>query len=624
MGRKRVSHTKKRSTGEKGESGMKSISRQTGGAKSPALQEGAITLTHPGTGKEFVFYPAASEEQKLAYYDKMREFRDWKAEQQIKAGKKPTAKGGAPTKIDKAIDQGKFSKRDMWEWWDTYEKQQKYNFGQIMGFIAEKLTRERAQLGLRWKIAKKSGLVISPETVTKWYKDPANRREERPELKTVEQFKTYEEWQKYDKATELIKKSTRAGYDIGIQDFIKFRQQHKQTIDPVDWTESDYWDWLKQRVDVDGLSSNTMRGYAVGWRQFMAHGMGKSPSFLRSTHLKSKWTEKKKPRPGTIRFIPVVEYDKMINAVPMSNYKVTYKSKGKMQTRYYVIKDETDRLEVQTAFRMMSVTGARAGNFPTGIWWSENMTSARYLDLISKNCTGNASIRLEDIKFNTKLPVIDPNTKKRYYEKGITSLEWIMEKHHLEWGPIPLSDKTSETLDKYIRSRYKLAKNVDLNNFLLNESEDRKEEFLEYRDSLIPQLQEISKIKAEDVREGEMKLLGEKLKHKYQKSLLLYTTDARKMRDAMYVTLQHAIDEGNPILDDQDRPWTPTRLIRENIALHLWRKSFVQNQMAYDVPLERISDLGVGWTDLTTLKDYYGRIPPAALNTTFIRVTKEF
>ena len=42
---------------------------------------------------------------------------------------------------------------------------------------------------------------------------------------------------------------------------------------------------------------------------------------------------------------------------------------------------------------------------------------------------------------------------------------------------------------------------------------------------------------------------------------------------------------------------------------HIYRKSFAQNLLVNGITLEVISDMQVGWRDLSTLKKYYGTTP---------------
>jgi len=91
----------------------------------------------------------------------------------------------------------------------------------------------------------------------------------------------------------------------------------------------------------------------------------------------------------------------------------------------------------------------------------------------------------------------------------------------------------------------------------------------------------------------------------------LFPRSDQKYREYIYAIIQYSNDIGDPIVDQDGRAWTPKRMREEEKHVaHLFRKSFVQNLRDAGLHLEEIADLGVGWDDLSTMRNYYGRTSP--------------
>jgi site-specific recombinase XerD len=85
----------------------------------------------------------------------------------------------------------------------------------------------------------------------------------------------------------------------------------------------------------------------------------------------------------------------------------------------------------------------------------------------------------------------------------------------------------------------------------------------------------------------------------------------QKYREYIYAIIQFSHEIGDPIVDQDGRAWTPKRMREEEKHVaHLFRKSFVQNLRREGLHLEEIADLGVGWDDLSTMRNYYGKTSP--------------
>ena len=586
-----------------------------------------IPMVDPDTGETFLFNPPAlqSSKESKEYWALARKIKAYKAAQERAAGvEKPISVGGAKRKIETAIRTGKLSNSEMWKMFNEY-KRQKYKKKQIYRFIAETLTKERKTRGLlRWTVSPKTKMAITPRTVQNWFNDPANRPPEKEKKKKGKLFiKDLPEWERFLEETKDIK--DQGGYITGVMNFYDWMKEKGRSLDPDDWTHIDFRNWTDSRVRDDGKSTNTMRYYAVGFRRFMELGCNRPQSFLRKCHLKRESTKKKKPKPGEIRFFPSEQYDNYVKNVPHSSYKAKFKIGDSWKTREISIKNKADRLELVAAARLSGTTAARCGTMVSAKKIGAQVKNKDLYDNIAYQCTGTSSIRLEDISFNNKIQVADArDPSKIRYESGIAILKWINEKRSQQWVNIPLSDKTRIALEEYLRERFKLSEDVDLNNFLYNYTEDKKAEFDDLRRQLIKEKEKIDTIKAPDVKEEKTKQLGKKLLAKYNE-FLLFPCGANKLRHSVYCTVDNAIKNDSPVLDDMGRPWTAERLLRERKGVwHLWRKSSAQNKIRRKVPLQEIADSDVGWTNLDTLRDYYGLTPRSMLNTTYMQVTRFF
>jgi len=106
----------------------------------------------------------------------------------------------------------------------------------------------------------------------------------------------------------------------------------------------------------------------------------------------------------------------------------------------------------------------------------------------------------------------------------------------------------------------------------------------------------------------------------------LFLKSDQKYREYIYAIIQFSHDIGDPIVDQDGRAWTPKRMREEEKHVaHLYRKSFVQNLRQAGLHLEEIADLGVGWDDLSTMRNYYGKTSPERIREIWdTQVTKIF
>jgi len=623
---RKTPHGKRRSQKREGTGGFKTKSR--GAPDTASESKGTIPLVDPETGETFYFNPPIHQTPKESqkYWALARKIKQYKIEREKAAGvEKPKAAGGRRKKLETAIATGKISTSEMWDKYNEYIRQGRWTKEEIYRFMAEWLTKERKNRGLmRWNVSTDTGLAISTKTIKTWFLNPANKPPEKEKKKKgkiplteMPQFEQFREEIKYKSD------SVQTGYIKGIKDFYAFQKAQKKSLDPDDWTPKDYVEWIKHRNEKDGRPSNSVRTLAMGFRRFMELGCNKPAVFMRKCNLGYEWTKKTKPRAGTIRFITPEQTDNFVKNVPHSSYKFEYKLGAKTSRRHIKIETKADRLEIVAANRLSASTGARAGNIATSKSICDVITAADCHERIANKSTGLSSIRLQDIRFNQSISIIDPRTGKEHQEKNIAILQWLNEKQKQQWENIPLPPKTTQALESYLRARFDLKEDVDLNRFLHRYTTEKIGEFDDLRRQLIPEYQKVEQITDKKIRKAKINTVGKQLRAKY-KEFLLFPIGATNLRHAMYCTLHNAIQNNSPVMDDRGAEWTPERLHREKHVLHLWRKSIAQNQLAAGVPLEIISDYGSGWTDLSTLKWYYGSSSPEILNRNYMNVTRFF
>lgn len=528
------------------------------------------------------------------------------------------------------------------EWlWKKYKKiyqqvkDKKETYRRIAELIREnyrdKLERILAKKNRKRLSQGKSKLTIdnlvSPKTIERWFvKHPIPA--ENISKKTLQETEEYQRF--VEKMLERKKDvDTLDNYLNGVfalYDYLK--EKYPQIADDSElWTAEHISKFISDKFD-EGYSSNTLRGYLVGIRRFLALGVGWTSVDLEKISIESfgKAVEKKKPE--SIDYFPAQYNDLIIENVPVTTYEVETPSKGKNPTtiRKLVIRSRKDRLMYQSILRTLMCIGARAGGYPTSTEIAQivrAMDFRKAYDRAFHVFHGIVSLRLEDMFYDEK--------------NKIWRIKRIKEKMGHVWSQggrgIPLGKKASKTFEDYINARFGWRLHGrELERKIREYVEQKKKEFAQLHKEIQRELKTITSDNMNALRVSQKRTRGQKdpILRKIQKlgnrwikyyveNMLVYPVDATKISDCIYATFDNAIKNGTPILDQNGHPWTVERIFYEPHTTHLFRKSFAQNMLKRGMPIEVLSDYAVGWSDLSTLKDYYGKTDPSVLDMWFKR-----
>lgn len=581
-----------------------------------------------------------------------------------------------PSEIDRLLNRGVITKEAIWDKYLRVLKRKKKEesmkdvYNKVVdwlidnyGLDVDKKSKWRWRTFKRWLDAN----PIPPELEAKRigvfdrWKNFSN-----PELNPL--FKKFVE-----KARKSAKEKTVKGYIRGLKNFYDYlhdiyleseeakKKGHgKEILDPENWNAELIEKWIIYRYDVEKKSSNTLRGYLIGVRRFLEYALGWNRTQLREIGVKMFGGRTEKKKPTEIRYFPYDEFEKMISYIPDKDYTFTV---GKRK-RTLNVKSEQDKAMYEALLRTLMCTGARRGSIVTirGIESALHEDDKVFLEDMFRKCHGIVSLRLDMLGINQRIPVeelyydekLRTMRKRTKYIDGVWLIKRLVEKRKPEgWREIPLTEKTENALRKYLYLRFKANSDDELELKINNYFEEKKKELFELKDkamlligimkgtrSEIEYLQKYGednllkqalKAKTKEQKDNVKRYILRKIRDKY-KELLVFPISPDTIDTLIYACVDKAqrkaketSNKNFAILDDRGNMWTVEKIYEIPHVTHLLRKSFAQNLIEQDVPMEIIASYGVGWEDLTTLFWYYGRIPPAKKNRIFVQyVNKMF
>jgi len=483
-----------------------------------------------------------------------------------------------------------YTREDLWGKY-RYWEQRPRKLRELVGKTGAKAIYQ----AIAQTISKERRTTLSPKTVERWFK----RNPIPTGFKQKKKLKDTEQYQRFLKRIRGIKNQ----YPQGVNSLYKWmKEKHpRRADDPTTWTVDDVTEWIQDMTNR-GYSTNTLRGYMMGIRRFWELGLERPPTEIGKLHLGRPETQKKKPE--RIDFFTEREIKRMQSLVPAREYRLAEILSDGRKIERRLRSSPTQQIGYQLAMGIAADCGARSGGFPDTEWIGEKAKSPRLYEQLFKGCHGLISLRLEDIKFQKMGDQAPPELRGK--EIAVIRLH---EKMGKVWNDIYLTPETTQLLKHYIRQKHGFeATNQSLDPIdKTSKVSQLRSQFEAKRRSLAQLYDAANSISDPAKRKKAIQRIGLQLLRQYRQCLLFPDMAAKDLHTLMYVVCHRAEKQGQPIKDQEGRPWTVERLAADPHKFHLLRKSFAQNLVHKGVPLELVSDYGVGWSDLSTLKDYYGR-----------------
>jgi len=410
---------------------------------------------------------------------------------------------------------------------------------------------------------------------------------------------------------------------------LKFKPEKAQH--PMMWTQQDvreWLSWLKKR----GIKQNTRTAYLVGLRLFWMYGLDRDEKKLKFKEFGERMVGRKTPEYITYFRNP----RRLFDYIPKRTTVVEFiNEKGKTVKRTLEINSKADYWKYKTILAVMLSIGSRTGDFPDVKHILNNFDSIEFSatipveqlaesDWLFKNCHGTVSIRLQDLTYihkKVKIPIqvlTEKGVEQKHVERELDTwmIRAISEKKHV-WYTLYLTPTASKFLEKYLRLRFGLDDSYTgkkLERWLKDYVYKKVREGNKLLEQLRAEKQRIeNEVKDLKKRRKELYKIVKTLMQWYKENMLLFGVNPNDINTLLYVIVDNARKSGNPIYmrtsKGDEFEVTPELLYVYPHKGHLLRKTFAQQLYERGVPLEVISNYGVGWTDLTTLKQYYSHVP---------------